>query len=124
MHVDLYDGQVATGLELLVQLKSSQNGSTADFETIRLAITTYNYLWDKLQVVMLIKYIESENKAYWILLNEVPAPDQNHDTFTIRIPKENDLELLDWPSIYGHVSEVTNLKLAVRQRGRHRRVEE
>ena len=120
LQVDLYQDQNATGLELLVQLKASQNGSETDYETIRLSTTTYNYLWDKLQVVMLIKYVESENKAYWKLLSEVPEPSQENETFTIRLPKENDLETIDWSRIYGYVSDVTNDKLAARRRGRLR----
>ena len=123
LQVDLYQDQNATGLELLVQLKASQNASVADYETIRLSTSTYNYLWDKLQVVMLIKYVESEGKAYWLLLSDVQEPNQEQETFTIRIPKENELENINWSTIYDYVSDVTNDKLAARRRGRLSRVE-
>jgi len=116
LRVDLYHGQSATGLELLVQLKASAESSGQEYEIIRLATTTYNHLWDKLQVVMLVKYIESEDKAYWELLSRVPEPSQDQDTFTVRIPKTNVLEEIDWDSIYQHVQDVTKDKLTTRRR--------
>ncbi|WP_298692169.1 DUF4365 domain-containing protein [uncultured Sulfuricurvum sp.] len=116
--VELFQDNNAVGLELLVQLKSSQSGTEYEYETIRLKTTTYNYLWDKLQVVLLVKYVQSENKAYWLLLSDVPEPNQGQETFTIRIPKENDLESIDWQMIYNYVQTITNEKLEVRRRGR------
>jgi len=74
-----------------------------------------NYLWDKLQVVLLIKYVKNENKAYWLLLSDLPKPNQAQKTFTIRIPKENDLETIDWNMIYNYVQTITNEKLEVRR---------
>lgn len=118
--VDIFEGSNATGLELLVQLKSSHNASTSDFETIRLRTTTYNYLWDKLQVVMLVKYVEVENEAYWLLLSDVPEPNQDQDSFTVRIPKSNRLSSIEWPSIQNYVRNVTNGKLVTRRRNRFR----
>lgn len=116
--VELFQDNNAVGLELLVQLKSSQTGTEHEYETIRLKTTTYNYLWDKLQVVLLVKYVQSENKAYWLLLSDVPEPNQGQKTFTIRIPKQNDLEHINWQMIYDYVQTVTNEKLEVRRRGR------
>lgn len=116
--VDIFEGNNATGLELLVQLKSSQHASRLAYETIRLKTTTYNYLWDKLQVVMLVKYVEIENEAYWLLLSDVPEPNQNQDSFIIRIPKTNRLSSINWPEILDFVRNVTNGKLVTRQRNR------
>jgi hypothetical protein len=72
LRVNIFDGQVATPLEFLVQLKSSVESSTRDTETISLRVATYNYLWDMLQVVLLVKYCEDVNEAYWLLLKDVP----------------------------------------------------
>ena len=116
--VDIFEGNNATGLELLVQLKSSHGASTSDFETIHLKTTTYNYLWDKVQVVMLLKYIEVENEAYWLLLSDVPEPSQDQDSFTIRIPKENRLSSIDWQKVQKYVRDVTNGKIVTRRRNR------
>lgn len=123
IRVDLYDGQAATGLELLVQLKASAEGSNQETETIRLRTATYNHLWDRLPVVMLVKYIEAEDKAYWLLLSEVPAPNQDQDTFTVHIPKVNVLSEINWDLIYEYVREVTDEKLAARRRKRLERRE-
>ncbi|MCI0489836.1 MAG: DUF4365 domain-containing protein [Blastocatellia bacterium] len=57
LRVDIFEGSRATGLELLVQLKSSRNASEGISEKVRLKVPTYNYLWDKLQVVILVKYV-------------------------------------------------------------------
>jgi len=118
LKIDIFDETNARGLELLVQLKATATGTNRTYETVRLSTSTYNYLWDKLQVVMLIKYVQSENKAYWLLLSEVPEPNQNQQTFTIRIPKENDLENIDWQEIHDYVRTVTTEKLEVRRRDR------
>jgi hypothetical protein len=116
--VDIFEDNSATGLELLVQLKASRGASTSEFETIHLKTTTYNYLWDKLQVVMLMKYVEAENEAYWLLLSDVPEPNQEQESFTIRIPKENRLSTIDWLRIQKYVRDVTNGKTATRRRNR------
>jgi len=116
LKVDIFEQHNATGLELLIQLKSSQQRSAGITEPIRLRTATYNHLWDKLQVVMLVKYIEEENSAYWLLLSEVPEPKQEQKTFTVHIPKQNRLNDISWDIIHKYIREVTNEKLAVRRK--------
>src|SRR5688572_16305175 len=82
LKVDIFEGDEAKGLELLVQLKASARPTEGDSETITLSTPTYNYLWDKLQVVMLVKYVEAINEAYWLLLSDVAEPNQDNKTFT------------------------------------------
>lgn len=119
LKVDIFEESHASGLELLVQLKSSQATiSSKDYETISIEISTYNHLRDKLQVVLLVKYIESENEAFWVLLYDVPEPNQSQKTFTIRIPKRNRLSSIDWNQIQEYVREVTRGKLESRRRRR------
>jgi hypothetical protein len=43
VRVDLFDGNKATGQELLVQLKASQKPSGGDSESIQLKTSTFNY---------------------------------------------------------------------------------
>ena len=113
LKVDLFDGEKATGLELLVQLKSSPTPDGGDSESMRLNTTTFNYLKDKLQVVMLVKFIESEQEAYWLLLRNVNDPlDENQQTMTVRLPRENRLSAIDWSEIQTYVQTVTDKKLA------------
>lgn len=118
LRVDLYDGQSATGLELLVQLKASAESSNEATEAMRLRTATYNHLWDKLQVVMLVKYIEAEDKAYWLLLSKVPEPNQEQATFTVHIPKTNVLSEINWDLIHEYIRRVTDEKLAAGRRNR------
>lgn len=113
---DLYveiseDGQLR-GLEFIVQLKSAHQSNQSDAEERQsFRVSTYNYLRGNLRVVVIVKYVETEDEAYWILLKDVPEPDPNHDTFTIRIPRANRLSAIDWGGIKDHVQEVTNRKL-------------
>lgn len=112
LRADLFEGDQATGLELLVQLKSSNESTDGDSEVVRLKVATYNMLWHKLQVAMLVKYVESENEAYWLLFKEIPSPSQDQESFTVRIPKTNRLSCVPWLEVQQHVRRVTDRKLA------------
>jgi hypothetical protein len=116
LRVDIFEGEYATGLELLVQLKSSANASKGEEETVNLQVSTYNYLRDKLQVVMIVKYVEKVDEAYWILIKDVPEPDQEQQSFTVHIPKENTLSTISWNQIQNYIQQVTDKKLAARRR--------
>ena len=116
LRVDIFEGSAATGLELLVQLKASQQAADGDTESIDLRATTYNMLRDKLQVAMLIKYSRAENEAYWLLLKDARGPQDGRESVTVRIPKENRLSQIDWSHIQEHVRNVTDVKLAAIRR--------
>lgn len=123
LRVDIFEGDAARGLELLVQLKASKassEGTNGDTERIRLRTATYNLLRDKLQVAMLVKFVESKNEAYWLLFRDIPAPPQNNKTFSVRIPKANRLSSLDWSEIKDYVRSVTNKKLAANKKAKDR----
>lgn len=113
--VDIFEGEEATGLELLIQLKSTDTANNSEVETIPLNITTYNHLWGKLQVVMIVKFVIPENEAYWVLLKDVPTPNQENFSFSITIPKENRLSRIDWNEIKEYISQVTDRKLAAQR---------
>ncbi|MGD0389357.1 MAG: DUF4365 domain-containing protein [Tepidisphaeraceae bacterium] len=121
LRIDLFDGTLATGLELLVQLKSSSKASRGKFETVLLNASTYHHLCDKLQVVMLVKYVEADNEAYWLMLRDLVAPTENQQTLSVRIPKVNRLSVIDWNAIQEDVRKVTDVKLAA---GRKRQLQQ
>ncbi len=112
LYVDIFHENFATGLELLIQLKSSKHKSENKYESTSLKISTFNYLKEKLQVVMIVKYNSDENEAYWLLLNEIPYPNQNQKTFTVKIPKSNSLSNIDWNLIQKYISKVSDKKLS------------
>ena len=118
LKVDIFENNNATAMELLVQLKSSRAASESNSERIILKTATYNYLWDKVQVVLLVKFVEAEGEAYWLLLSDVPEPNQQQKTFSIRIPKKNRISSIDWQAIQDHLRDVTDGKLATRGRDR------
>lgn len=101
------------GLELLAQLKASQNSSVYEkTETIQLKMSTYKYLRNLLSVVILVKYVESEDEAYWTFLRDfTPARIQNQRTVTVHIPKANRLSETKWEAITEEIRQITNLKL-------------
>jgi hypothetical protein len=110
--VDLFDGTDASGLELLIQLKSTGESNDSESESQVLNTSTYNLLKIKLQVVMIVKYVVPDNEAYWILLKDVPNPNQDHESLTIHIPKENKLSEINWDRIKEYVRGVTDRKIA------------
>lgn len=112
LKVDIFEGTDATGLELLVQLKASAQANGTESESVQLKVSTYNLLWNKLQVVLLVKFIEAENEAYWILLKDIPSPPQDQDTFTAHIPRGNRISNITWAGIVQYVRTVTDTKLA------------
>jgi len=116
LNLEISEGDAFRGLDLIVQLKSSQvSDSDGETERQRFSVSTYNYLRDNLRVVMIVKYVQDDGEAYWILLKDVHAPDQANGTFTIHLPRQNRLSGLDWNDIKNYVREITDRKLG-RQR--------
>ena len=113
LNIEIAEEGIYKGLELIIQLKSSKEANiVADSESQTFKVSTYNYLWDNLRVVMIIKFIEAENEAYWTLLKDVQSPNQDNETFTIHLPRQNKLTTLDWKIIVDYVRNVTDRKLA------------
>ncbi|MGY3794668.1 DUF4365 domain-containing protein [Aquimarina sp. 433] len=96
-----------------VQLKSSENSINGEFEKARLKVSTYNYLKNRLHIVMLVKYCEEENEAYWTLLCDIIQPNQSQKTFTVSIPKKNKLSNLDWNSVKAYIKDIVDYKLTI-----------
>jgi hypothetical protein len=106
------DGELR-GRNLLVQLKASHDSTgKPDYETTKLKISTYNYLMGNLDVAMLIKYVEEADEAYWIMLSDIPSPDQERQTFTVRIPTENRISTIDWnAAVVSRIGTIADKKL-------------
>lgn len=109
--VHIFDGIYASPYELYVQLKSSENGNDNENEKVILKISTYNHLKHLLHVAMLVKYVAEENEAYWILLIDIPEPNQQNETFTVHIPKANKLSEINWQEIENYIREIVDHKL-------------
>ncbi len=121
LRVDIFEGDKATGLELLVQLKSSHDPTEGGSEFVDRPVATYNHLWGKLQVAMLVKFVEASNEAYWLLMKDIPSPKQSLETFRVHIPKKNTLSTINWAEIEEYVREVTDDKLVARRAQLQRR---
>jgi hypothetical protein len=110
LRVGVVENNLVTGLEFLVQLKASDNPSNGECEPIRLQVSTYNYLMASLSVAMLVKYIASEQEAYWVLLRDIPPPPQAQQSFTVRVPRSNRVSDLDWQQLRGRLGNIHELK--------------
>ena len=116
LRVDIFEGSRATGLELLVQLKSSERPTDGrDVEQVTLKVSTYNLIWRKLQVAMLVKHVQSEGESYWLFFRDIPPPRQEQETFTIQIPRDNRLSTISWEDVQNRIREVTDRKLAAQR---------
>lgn len=121
--IDLRVGLVAdarvTSKALVVQLKATGAVPAGDHVATRLSVPTYNYLWNLLEVALLVRYVANENEAYWLLLKDVPLPDQARKTFTVHIPRANRLSRQPWTQIADYVSDIHQRKLdAIRHQER------
>ena len=103
------------GRELIVQLKASHEPSgNAEFETVSLHVASYNYLRDNLRVVLLVKYVESENEGYWLLLKDISLPEgfEKQESFSIHFPRNNRISTINWENdVVAHVRVITDKKL-------------
>ena len=70
---------------------------------------------------MFVKFVEREKEAYWILLRDVPKPDQKRTTMTVRVPRKNRLSKTDWGDFQRRLAEIADRKLAKVRAGDQRR---
>jgi hypothetical protein len=61
---------------------------------------------------MVVKFVESDNEAYWIWLRDIAAPKADQKTMTVRIPRANRLSAIQWDQVEGHVHSVSDNKRA------------
>lgn len=113
LNIEICENGEYKALEFIVQLKSSFiKSGQSEYETAPMNVSTYNYLWRNLRVVLMVKYVKEENEAYWILLKDVPSPNQNNQTLTISWPKNQRLSTIDWNGIVEYVRNISTKKLA------------
>jgi Domain of unknown function (DUF4365) len=111
VRVQIAEETFLTGKALVVQLKATAEVEPGDSVALTLGVSTLNYLRSLLEVAMVVKYVEPENEAYWLLLKDVPQPAEGQKTITVRIPKANRLSANPWPEIQGYVTQVHYKKL-------------
>lgn len=115
LSIEIEEGGLFKGRELIVQLKASHKPSgNAKYETVLLPVASYNYLRDNLRVVLLVKYVESENEGYWLLLKDISPPNgfENHQSFSVHFPRNNRISTINWENdVVAHVRYITDKKL-------------
>ncbi|HWQ42074.1 MAG TPA: DUF4365 domain-containing protein [Desulfosporosinus sp.] len=115
LSIEIEEGGQFRGRELIVQLKASHKPSeNAEFETVSLDVASFNYLRDNLRVVLLVKYVESENEGYWLLLKDISPPTgfETQESFTIYFPRTNRISTINWGNdVVAHVRIIHEKKL-------------
>lgn len=111
VRVQIAEGNFLTGKAFVVQLKATAESEAGDTVAVTLSVSTLNYLRSLLEVAMVVKFVESENEAYWLLLKDVPQPPDGQKTVTVRISKANRLSENPWPEIQSYVTQVHYRKL-------------
>jgi len=109
--VNIFEGENASPYELHVQLKASGRERTGDFETIVLDRSTFNHLKGLVHVVMLVKYAHSTRNAYYELLVKVNPRTTQSKSITIRIPKANRLQSINWSEVHTYIKEIIDHKI-------------
>ncbi len=118
LNIEICEAGKYKGLDLIVQLKASKKADNNNgYEKIIFKTSTYNYLWNNLRVVLLVKFVESENEGYWILLKDVAPPNSpDQETFVIGINRNNKVTKIDWENqIVKYVRHVTDKKLVAQR---------
>jgi len=101
-----------TAREFIVQVKSSSEAPPGDTVELRLEVSTLNYLRDHLSVALVVKYVDTEKEAYWLLLKDfTKVPRLGQKTVTVRIPRANRISADPWSHIAQHVERVHFKKL-------------
>ena len=111
LQIEIVENGKLTGLEFIVQLKASNKPTGLYFETIRVRLSTYNYLKSKLGIVLLIKYVEEKDEAYYCFLRDIPKPNPEQQEFTVRIPLANRISDKTWEIVVNRIRGITSWKL-------------
>jgi hypothetical protein len=111
LRVGLTDEHFLSGESLVVQIKASETSPPGPTVAMELRVTTYNYLWNLLEVALLVRYIAAEREAYWLLLKDVNPPSQNQETFTVHVPRDHKLSQDPWHQIAEYVANIHQRKL-------------
>src|ERR1700748_822347 len=81
-----------TGLNFSVQLKSTQKSKNSDHCNATLKQSTLNYYRARLEPTMLICYLNQDQEAFWVWLDDLNIDlSENKHTHSIQIPKINAL---------------------------------
>lgn len=118
LHVHIVREDKVLPYSFLVQLKASADAPAGENVSTVLKLSTYNFLWDRLEVAMIVKYVASEKEAYWLLLKDVSAPNQEQETFSVRIPRANKVSEQPWEHVVAYVEDIHQRKLDAIRRGR------
>ena len=115
LDVEIPEDDLFKGLHLLIQLKASADPTTVgDNEHLQFPTKTYNYLRGHLNFAMIVKYVESENLAYWMWVRDLAPPaNAQQQTMTIRIPRVNRLDTTNWLAVVATLRDRTNTKLGL-----------
>ncbi|QSB24969.1 tetratricopeptide repeat protein [Flavobacterium sp. CLA17] len=100
-----------TGLNFSIQLKSKKIESHESSVAISIKYSTLRLYNTRLEPVLFIAYVKSENEAYYLWFDELKIDlTSEQKTLRINIPKTNKLSLINWDDVTSHVQKRFSLK--------------
>ncbi|WP_249414458.1 DUF4365 domain-containing protein [Marinifilum caeruleilacunae] len=111
--VEIVQNQEVNGNVFSIQLKATDNVfENQDYVSVRMRTPTIRYLMNRVELVMIILFVSNENQSYWIWLRDI-AEHVNYDnaTLTVRIPKQNRLNTINWNRIMEFTELIRNAKV-------------
>lgn len=103
-NIDIVINNQVTGLNFSIQLKGTASNKKIDHAKVSLKHSTLSFYNGRLEPVMLIQFIEQENEAYWIWVDELNIDlSIESKTHTISIPKTRKLSEISWEEITNYV---------------------
>ncbi|GAA4824796.1 DUF4365 domain-containing protein [Algivirga pacifica] len=102
------------GTSFAIQLKATDSlFENRDNVSVRMNTSTLNYLKNRLELVMIILYVSTEQESYWIWLRDIIGDVCfENETFTIKIPKNNRLSSINWNRIQEYSERIRNTKVS------------
>ncbi|RYE27155.1 MAG: DUF4365 domain-containing protein [Sphingobacteriaceae bacterium] len=110
-YIEIADDQAVNGVNFSVQLKAHEILTAKKEVIVTLKRTTVNMYLNRLEPILLLCYIDSEQEAYydWFKENTVDLT-KNHESYSIKINKSNKITKLNWSEIVIYVKKVFSRK--------------
>lgn len=111
--VEIVNDEELNGNFFSIQLKGTDtNFNNQDSVTVRMNTRTIRYLMNRVELVMIVLYVSTEEESYWTWLRDaIEGINYDNQTFTIRIPKVNILSAANWQRISDFSETIRNRKV-------------
>jgi len=112
-HIEIVQNEELNGNFFSIQLKGTDRQfAESPNVSVRLDTKNVKYLMGRVELVMLILFVSTENESYWIWLRDgIKNIDYNNASYTITIPKTNKLSQAPWDKIIQFSETIRSQKI-------------